>query len=79
LIGPDSVEILDMLADGRLLDEVYGYAPGWGYPSEADCARITEIMEAVDEEEASTEGPPEAAEEGVPSDEIAGDLPTSES
>ncbi|MDQ4054508.1 MAG: FMN-binding glutamate synthase family protein [Actinomycetota bacterium] len=79
LIGPGSVEILDTLADGRLLDEVYGYEPGWGYPSAADCARISEIMGAVDEEEATTAGPPETAEEGHPSDEIAGDLPASES
>ena len=78
LIGCDSVEILDTLADGRLLDEVYGYETGWGYPSAADRTRIAEIMEAVDEEEASTEGPPETAEEGPPSDEMAGDLPVSE-
>jgi glutamate synthase domain-containing protein 2 len=78
LIGPHSVEILDTLADGRLLDEVYGYEPGWGYPSAADQARITEIMEAVDEEEAATEGPPETAEDGRSSHEMAGDLPTSE-
>lgn len=78
LIGPDSIEVLDTLADGRLLDVVYGYEPGWGYPSAADRARITAIMETVDEEEAATEGPPETAEEGAPSDDMAGDLPASE-
>jgi glutamate synthase domain-containing protein 2 len=78
LIGPNSVEILDTLTDGRLMDEIYDYQPGWGYPSAADIEQITKIMAAVDEEEAATEGPPETAEAGAPSDEIAGDLPASE-
>ncbi|MFN3341025.1 MAG: glutamate synthase-related protein, partial [Dietzia sp.] len=78
LIGPNSVELLDTLADGRMLEEVYGYQPGWGYPSVTDRSEIIKIMERVDEEEAETEGPPETAEDGEPSDEIAGDLPPSE-
>ena len=78
LIGPDSVELLDTVADGRLLTEVYGYEPDWGYPSAADRIRITEIMEATDEEEAETEGPPETAPDGRSSDDMAGDLSDSE-
>ncbi|MBA2955315.1 FMN-binding glutamate synthase family protein [Nocardioides sp. MAH-18] len=73
LIGPDSVEVLDNLADGRLLHEIYGYEPGWGYPSEADRAEIAAIMAATDEEETRTEGPPETAEEGEPGDQHAGE------
>jgi glutamate synthase (ferredoxin) len=73
LIGPDSVEILDNLADGRLLDEVYGYEPDWGFPSAHDRERIIAIMAATDEPEARTEGPPETAEEGSTGAEAAGD------
>jgi glutamate synthase domain-containing protein 2 len=73
LIGPDSVEILDTLSDGRLLDEVYGYRPGWGYPRPADRAAIIELMSAADEAEVETEGPPETAEQGERGDQIAGD------
>ena len=72
LIGPDSVEVLDTLSHGALLDEIYGYEPGWGYPSARDRARIVAIMDAVDEEESRTEGPPESAEDGRRSDEFAG-------
>lgn len=75
LIGPRAVEVVDNLADGRLLDEVYGYEPGWGYPSDVDAEKISSIMAATDEPEAQTEGPPETAEEGAPSDEMEGDLP----
>jgi glutamate synthase (ferredoxin) len=71
LIGPDSVEMLDNLSDGRLLAEVYGYEPGWGYPSERDRAAIAAIMAATDEEESDTEGPPETAEDGVRADDAA--------
>jgi glutamate synthase (ferredoxin) len=73
LIGPDSVEILDTLADGRLLDEVYGYRPGWGYPGPADRVAIIELMSAADEDELETEGPPETAEQGERGDQVAGD------
>ncbi|HYG92284.1 MAG TPA: FMN-binding glutamate synthase family protein [Nocardioides sp.] len=78
LIDTDAVEVLDGLSGGRLLHEVYGYEAGWGLPSEADRAAITEIMRRTDEEEADTEGPPETAEDGPPSDEMEGDLPADE-
>jgi glutamate synthase domain-containing protein 2 len=64
LVGPDSVEILDALADGRMLDEVYGYQPAWGFPSEHDCRRLLALMESAQEPELETEGPPETSQEG---------------
>ncbi|GAA1136633.1 FMN-binding glutamate synthase family protein [Nocardioides aquiterrae] len=73
LLGPDSVEVLDTLSHGTLLDELYGYEPGWGYPSARDRAEIAAIMAAVDEEESRTEGPPESAEDGRPSEDLAGE------
>jgi len=73
LIGPGSVEVLDTLADGRLLDEVYRYQAGWGFPSAADRDEIVRIMSATDEEEAETAGPPETSEQGERGDEIAGE------
>jgi glutamate synthase (ferredoxin) len=73
LLGPRDVEILDTLADGRLLDEVYDYEPGWGFPSAADREGIRRIMAGIDEEEAGTEGPPETAESGRRGSEIAGE------
>ena len=73
LIGPESVEVLDTLAEGRLLDDVYGYEAGWGLPSPRDREAIIAIMSATDEEEADTEGPPETAEDGRPRDDAAGD------
>jgi glutamate synthase domain-containing protein 2 len=73
LIGPHDVEILENLADGRLLDEVYGYEPGWGFPSAADREQIIAIMAATEEPETRTEGPPETAEEGPPGTEHAGE------
>ena len=73
LIGPDCVEILDTLAEGRLLDEVYGYEPGWGFPSPQDRDQIVAIMSAAEEEETETEGPPETSEHGRQSDELAGE------
>src|SRR3954449_5088334 len=36
LIGPGSVEIIDNLAHGALVNDIYGYEPGWGYPSLSD-------------------------------------------
>jgi glutamate synthase domain-containing protein 2 len=74
LIGPGSVEILDNLSDGRLLEDVYGYEPGWGYPSERDRAAISAIMAATDEAESDTEGPPETAEDGVRADDAAAEV-----
>ncbi|GAB6987061.1 glutamate synthase-related protein [Nocardioides pyridinolyticus] len=78
LIGPGSVELLDTLSDGRLLDEVYDYEPGWGYPSAADQREIAAIMTAIEEPETRTEGPPETAEEGEPGTEHAGETQASE-
>ena len=72
LIGPQSIEVLDTLSDGRLLDGVYAYEPGWGFPSERDRADIISIMSAVDEEEKPTEGPLETAEDGERGDTMAG-------
>jgi glutamate synthase domain-containing protein 2 len=73
LIGPRTVEILDNLSEGRLLDEVYGYETGWGYPSARDRDRLIAIMAATEEPEARTEGPPETAEAGESGAEVAGD------
>jgi glutamate synthase (ferredoxin) len=78
LIGPESVELLDTLSDGRLLSEVYRYEDGWGLPSRRDRDEIVAIMSAMPEEEARTEGPPETAEQGAPSDDAAGEIPVTE-
>ncbi len=72
LIGPTSVEILDNLSDGRLLDEVYRYSPGWGLPTDADAAQLVALMESSDEAEVHTEGPPEVAEVGAHGDHMTG-------
>ena len=73
LIGPDSVEVLNNLSDGRLLDQLYEYEPGWGYPSAQDRDEISRIMAATDEEEAETQGPPDTGESGPRTDEAAAD------
>jgi glutamate synthase domain-containing protein 2 len=78
LIGPRSVEVVDALTEARVMEEIYGYEPGWGYPSAADRAQIAEIMEMTHEPEARTEGPPETSEEGPPSDEMEGEIEESE-
>ena len=78
LIDPRSVEIIDGLSDGRLLEQVAGYQPGWGCPSAADGKRIAEIMAATEEEESDTEGPPETSEDGPPSDDMEGDVEDAE-
>jgi glutamate synthase domain-containing protein 2 len=75
-IGPELVEILDNLSDGRQLDEIYGYQPGWGFPSERDAAELRRLMASADEPELATEGPPEVAEEGERGDNLAGAEPT---
>ena len=74
LIGPDAVEILEAQGAGQLLDQVYGYEPGWGFPSARDREEIVAIMSALPEEETRTEGPPETAESGEQGDDAAGDL-----
>jgi glutamate synthase (ferredoxin) len=73
LIGPDVVEILDTLAEGRLLDDVYGYEPGWGFPAARDRDEIVAIMSATTEEQSHTEGPPETAEHGPRRRDAAGE------
>jgi glutamate synthase (ferredoxin) len=73
LVGPDSIEILDTLADGRMLHEVYGYEPGWGFPSDRDQQALRRLMATAEEDEVETEGPPETAESGDRGDQLAGD------
>lgn len=75
LIGPATIELIENLSDGRLLEDVYGYQPGWGYPSESDRRTIAAIMSATDEQETATEGPAETAEEGTRGDHAAGEMP----
>jgi len=75
LIRPDSVEILDTLADGRPLGEVYGYRSGWGHSSGRDQQAIRELMDSAEEAEVETEGPPETAEQGERGDLTTGDIP----
>jgi glutamate synthase (ferredoxin) len=70
------VEVLDTLTDGRLLDEIYRYEPGWGLPSSADQGEIVAIMSGSDEEETRTEGPPETAEPGASGTDMAGEKPS---
>ena len=76
LVGPGSIEILDTLSSGRMLDEVYGYRRGWGYPSQADQQAIVALMQSTEELEAETEGPPTTAEKGERSSELAGGSPS---
>jgi glutamate synthase (ferredoxin) len=71
LVGPQSIEILDTLSSGRMLDEVYGYRPGWGCPSQADQEAIIALMQSIEEPEGATEGPPETVETGERSSELA--------
>ena len=72
LIGPDSIEILDTLSEGKLLNDVYGYQPGWGLPGSKDQQRLATLMRAHDEPEVETEGPPEVAEQGERGDLLEG-------
>ena len=44
LVPLDAVEILDGSLGSRPAREVFGYQPGWGPPSPADVAAISEIM-----------------------------------
>lgn len=57
LLTPRDVEVLDTLADGRLLDEIYNYEPGWGLPSVADRDEVARLMTHTEGDEARTEGP----------------------
>jgi glutamate synthase domain-containing protein 2 len=47
LIATDSVEILDGRTSATALDQVYGYARGWGLPSAEDRRTIVELMTAT--------------------------------
>ena len=73
LIEPGLVEILDTLAQGRSLSEVYGYQPHWGLPSERDQRLLQALMENAEEKEMRTEGPVEVAESGPHDDLAAGE------
>jgi glutamate synthase domain-containing protein 2 len=44
LIDTGSVEVLTGRTASRPLDEVYGYRPGWGLPSETDRAEVRRLM-----------------------------------
>jgi glutamate synthase domain-containing protein 2 len=44
LVGPDRVEILDGRFGSSTVADLFGYEPGWGFPSVADRAAISEIM-----------------------------------
>jgi glutamate synthase domain-containing protein 2 len=46
LIECDAVEVLTGRTASTSLDQVYGYEPGWGLPSEADRAEIIRLMTA---------------------------------
>jgi glutamate synthase (ferredoxin) len=78
LIGPDLVEVLDTLSEGRGLAEIYGYEPGWGLPSEDQRRTLVQLMTSHEEPEVETEGPPEVAEEGVRADVLSGSQPSTE-
>ena len=61
LIGCSSVEILTGQVQATPLDAVYGYDPGWGYPSAADRADVARLMRATAPRGGPTSG--DAAEE----------------
>ena len=64
LVGPEEVEVLDTLTEGRSLLDVYGYRPGWGLPSPADQEALIASMRAHEEPEVQVEGPPETRVDG---------------
>ncbi len=47
LVTADDLDIMDRTTGGTSLTEVFGYQPGWGLPSKADCAAIRELMQPV--------------------------------
>ena len=59
MVGPADAEVLDTLTAGRSLQEVYGYQPGWGVPSQSDQEALVRLMRSHDEAEVAVEGPPE--------------------
>ena len=47
LVGPDRLEILDGRYGSTTVAELFGYRTGWGVPSAADRAAISDIMRAA--------------------------------
>jgi hypothetical protein len=46
LLSGDMIEILDGRFGSSTLHEIFGYRPGWGFPSEADRREIVHVMES---------------------------------
>ncbi len=44
LVPLDALELLDVDLRSVRVDELFGYEPGWGLPSDADVANITDLM-----------------------------------
>jgi glutamate synthase domain-containing protein 2 len=44
LVTPESIELLDDRFGSRRALDVFGYEPGWGRPSDADCETIGSLM-----------------------------------
>jgi len=63
--------VIDTLSEGRTLSEIYQYQPGWGLPAPDDEQALIELMSSHDEPEVQTEGPPEVAEDGARSGQLA--------
>ena len=61
LIGTDAVEVLDGRTASTALQDVYGYAPGWGMPSTADQTEIIRLMTATEPQGGSAPPSPDAA------------------
>jgi glutamate synthase (ferredoxin) len=78
LMGPDLVEVLNTLSEGKTIREIYEYEPGWGLPSDEQRRRLVQLMESREEPEVETEGPPEVSEDGVQGDVLSGDAVTTE-
>jgi glutamate synthase domain-containing protein 2 len=47
LVGPDRIEILDGRFGSSTVTDLFGYRPGWGLPSQADRATISQLMRAA--------------------------------
>ena len=46
LLSGDMIEILDGRFGSSTLNEIFGYRPAWGFPSEADQREIVHVMES---------------------------------
>jgi glutamate synthase domain-containing protein 2 len=44
LVGPDRLEVLDGRFASTTVTELFGYEPGWGFPSIADRSTVVELM-----------------------------------